>query len=425
MSGSNPAVTPAAIERQGCDSVRVLVAVLLVGSAIAALGLYIGPLRFLRHGGSPWTNILPATFAVWESRPFTSHFLLAFQTPETVAQGQAYTSYSPFWLVLLYAFLRPLNLLGVAYEQGQIALSLPHGALILALLAVHLRRLQEYSLAAMDHLQRFQLVIAAVAVTSVLTLPSFWVPFFRFNPEQYFFLPALAFCHLAAADYRSALHPRRGLALLLGLALVAPLFAPFAAVSWWVLWELPSNRRSQPSRHTLLWLLAITVSGTVTFLLPRMMVHLTEFSATGSGFFFRSGLDGSQEYFSSMLQAVWAPSYAPGRPWQLFQWPIAALAAIGATATVSLGLATRMLRQLFVSWIPFLWALIIFPQWVSIHPYFFDFHVAFGAAFCLAFWAQRPELDYWLKSPAVRLAVLMAGVALVMTNAIDLARAAH
>jgi hypothetical protein len=51
-----------------------------------------------------------------------------------------------------------------------------------------------------------------------------------------------------------------------------------------------------------------------------------------------------------------------------------------------------------------------------------DFYIAFGAAFCLAFWVQRPELEAWSAAPALRLAILMAFAALVMTNLIDLGR---
>jgi len=84
-----------------------------------------------------------------------------------------------------------------------------------------------------------------------------------------------------------------------------------------------------------------------------------------------------------------------------------------------------MLRQLFICCTPVLWTVIVFPQWVSIHPYFFDFHFAFGAAFCLAFWMQQPELNGWVAAPAIRLAVLMTCAALLVTNLIDLARSAY
>ena len=126
-----------------------------------------------------------------------------------------------------------------------------------------------------------------------------------------------------------------------------------------------------------------------------------------------------------MVQAVLAPSYPPGRPWQLFHWPILALAAVAITAARSRSIAARMLRQLFICWVPLFWMVALFPQLVSIHPYCFDLHLALGSAVCLAFWLQRPEIDGWVRSPPLRLAVVITLVALLMTNLIDLARVAQ
>lgn len=79
-------------------------------------------------------------------------------------------------------------------------------------------------------------------------------------------------------------------------------------------------------------------------------------------------------------------------------------------------------RQLFISWVPLLWMIVVFPQLVSVHPYYFDLHITLGAAFCLVFWLQQPDLGQWVASPALRLAILLACGALLMTNLIDLAR---
>lgn len=424
MATSDSTVMSAA-ERDAYRPTATLLAVVAAALSIAAIGLYIGPLRFLRHGGVPWVDFLPATFGFWDTQPLSSHLFLAFQNTEQIAQGHAYTSYSPFWLLLLYAFLKPLHWLGIPYERSQVALCIPHLAVILLLLATHLRHFRSRGLIPFVTPEHFRLFVATLAVAGVVSAPTFWIPFFRFNPEQYFFLPALAFCHFAAADYRGTLDARTGFAVLLAIALLAPLFTPFATLSWLVLWELRSPPQSQRNRGRLRWLGMITAIGILVFLLPRAIVHLTAFTGTGSGFRFRSGLDGSQQYFSSMIQAVLAPSYAPGRPWHVFQWPFAALVAIGAGAAISREQAARMLRQLFICCVPVLWTVIVFPQWVSIHPYFFDFHFAFGSAFCLAFWMQQPELGGWMAAPAPRLAVLMAGAALLVTNLIDLARTAY
>lgn len=400
-------------------------AVLAAALALTAVGLGIGPLRFLRHGGAPWVHILQTTFDVWEHRALSDHYFLSFMDPESVSQGRAYIHYSQPWLLLLYAVLQPLRWLGLPYERSQVALCLPHFAIIVVLVVAHLDRIGGLGLRPPKALQVFRSTAIAIALGGLLTLPSFWIPFFRFNPEQYYFVPALAFCHLAAVDYHGAVHRWGSYVALLAIALFAPMFTPFAIVSWLVLWEMPAP--AQPavvSRGRIRRLVWIALVGVASFLLPGLVAHLTPFSGVGSGWRFRTGLDGSQQYFTSMVQAVLAPADPIGRAWHLFQWPLAALGAIAVAAVASRTVAARMLRQLFICWIPFLWAVIVFPQLVSVHPYFFDFHLGLGAAFCLAFWSQRPELEGWLRHPAVRLAVLMGFVALLMTNLIDLARLA-
>jgi hypothetical protein len=411
-------------EREEPHRTSGLLLVLAAAIALTVVGLWIGPLRFLRRGGAPWVNTLPTTFRLWEARPWREHFFLAFLTPADVAQGRAYIHYAQPWLLVLYAFLLPLRWVGIPYERSQVAVCVPYAAVILVLVATHLRSIGGLGLRPAGSRQQLRLVVIALAIGGLLTLPSFWIPFFRFNPEQYFFVPALAFCHLAAADYRGMIRGRSTYLALLAIALFAPLFTPFAVLSWLILWEVRplGADRSAVSRRRMQWLGSIALIGVATFLLPGLVAHMTPFSGGGSDFRFRSGLDGSQEYFTSMIQAVWTPSYPPGRAWYLFQWPATAIAAIGATAVTSTRVAAKMLRQLFISWIPFLWAVIIFPQAVSIHPYFFDFHLTVGAAFCLAFWIQLPELQDWVSRPAVRLAILMAFAALLMTNLIDLAR---
>lgn len=396
---------------------------LVFGAAlmVVALGLWIGPRVFLSRGGVPWTQSMPLTFGIWESRPPSEHFFLAFLTPHDVAAGKAYAHFSQPWLLLHYLSLQPFRWFGIPYDRSHVWLCLPQFFVILLLLAAHLHR-QPLVLWPARTLPLVRLAIRMLAVAAVVTLPSFWVTFFRFNPDDYFFVPALAFCHLAAADYRGTLRERDALLTLLAIALFAPIFTPFAAVSWLLVWGVGSSADERIDWRIVGRLAAITLLGVVVFWLPTWIHRLGWIDIVGSGFRFRSGLDGSEQYFTSMAQALWAPFRSVDRPWQLWQWPIAAFAAIALAALRSPPAASRMMRQLFLCWAPLLWFVIVFPQSVSIHPYYTDFHIAFGAAFCLAFWLSRPELDGWGELPALRLAVTMAVAALLTTNLIDLAR---
>ena len=384
--------------------------------AITACAVVLGPVRYLRQGGGPWVHIVPLSFQFWETHDVRAHYFLSFFDADALAHQRAYTHYTQPWLLTLYILLQPARWAGVSYESAQPWLCLPQFAVIVWLVAAHCRTVGRATLMPIVSLAHVRLAAIALAIACVLTLPSFWVPFFRFNPEQIWFVPALAFSHLAAADFRRAVGRRADWAALLAIALFAPMFAPFAIVSWLVLWELDGA----VSRRRMATLTAIGALAALAFLLPGWLRHFTALTPGGSSIWYRSGLDGSDRYFSSIMQAVLQPYYA--RPWQVLQWPITALAVIAVAAARSRALAARMARQLFIAWLPLLWTVTVVPQMVSIHPYSFDLTLALGGAFCLAFWLQLDECEAWIRFPALRLAILIAFTGLLMTNLIDLAR---
>lgn len=398
---------------------------LVVALACTVLGTFLGPVRYTANGGMPWSDKIPVTFEFWEANPLSRHWFLGIEirTDDTNSTVTAYTHISQPWLIGDYLFLKPLDWFGISFRRGQAWLCLPQFALLVALVAFHVRRVGSLGIAPFDPRQQVRLAATSLAVAVVFTLPAFWVPFFRFNPESYFLLPALAFCHLAAVDRDGAPGSGHALATLVPLALFAPLFAPFAVLSWIVLWEVPQTDSTRPPcwRRTG-WIAASGVLGMFIFLLPEICARMASIPPVGSSFFYRSGLDGSQRYFTSMVQAVMAPSYADGRPWHLIHWPVVAALWVMLAAIVRSGGAGRMLQQLFISFVPYLWMVIVFPQMTSIHPYLLDAHVGLAVSFAFAVWVQDPAHRSWADQPALRLAVPMGLAALLMTNLLDLAR---
>ena len=396
-----------------------LTVVLGLALLIAAGGVALGPIRYVRQGGGPWVHILPLTFSFWEQHPVREHWFLSFFDADALARGRAYPHYTAPWLWLLYVLLQPAHWAGASYEVAQPWLCLPQFAVIVLLLGAHLRHIGPVPWTALISVAHVRLAAIVLAVACVMTLPSFWVPFFRFNPEQIWFVPALACCHLAAADSRRAIGRWSDWTALIAIALFAPMFAPFALAAWILLWtvEVESVRAR---RRQLVSLALIGGLAALTFLLPGRLLHVAGFAPGGSSFWYRSGLDGSPQYFSSMIQAIAAPSFP--RPWQLLQWPVIALVAVAGAAFRSPVAATRMLRQLLICWLPTLWTLTVVPQMVSIHPYSFDFSIALGSAFSLAFWLQLEPLALWQRSGTLRLAVVIVLSGLLMTNLLDLAR---
>lgn len=304
------------------DGTIAFAAVLGGALVILAIGLYLGPQTYLRRGGAPWLNVLPTTFGAWESRGVGEHLFLTFREPEDLAAGKAYEHYPQPLLFVYYLCLQPFRWLGIPYERSQVWMCLPQFAVILLLLGVHLRDRRFLALSPASALPLLRHAVLMLAVAAVMTLPAFWVPFFRFSPESYFFLPALAFCHAAAADYCGTLRRRDAVLVLLPIAFFAPIFVPFLAASWFILWGLGSSEGEVIDWRTAGRLAAITALALLIFELPSVLGRLGSTTLIGSGFRFRSGLDGSLKYFTSLAQALWAPSYPPGRAWQLWPWPL-------------------------------------------------------------------------------------------------------
>lgn len=398
-----------------------LAAALILALLLTGIAVWRGPGRFLRDGRGPWINALPATFEAWETRPIREHMFLAFLSRDDVEHGRAYTHYSHPLLFLQYALLLPLRWGGLPYERAQVLLTFPHLLVVILLLCAHAPRVGTLTWHPLFTPQHVQFGACVLAFAGVCSLPSFWVALVRFNPEHFHFVPALAFCHLSALDGRGQIHNRSSWIALTCIALLSPIFAPFALLSWVVIWTVVPER-GPTDWWSIRRLTIVAALAAVAFLLPKLCGHLSSFTMIGSSLAFRSGLDGSQEHFTSIFQAVFTPSYPPGRAWFVWPWPVAALVAIALAAVYVPAAARSMARQLFICWLPFLWMLVCFPQLVSIHPYQFDFHLCLGAALCIALWLQRPDLAIWTTAPAGRLAIMIMLAGLVMTNFIDLAR---
>jgi hypothetical protein len=262
---------------------------------------------------------------------------------------------------------------------------------------------------------------------TVATLPSLWVASIIGNPEdQNRFLTTIAFAYLSVLDFRDRALDRAGWIAAVIVAVIAPMYSPFLILMLLIL----AGPGGLPDRRGLKWprwrsqtliLTAITIIGIVS---PYLMLRLGGFHSIGSSFLFRSGLDGSTVYFTSMLQAVLSPADENGRAWALLPIPTAAALVTGGMLAFSRPLAERMLRQLLVCLTPTLFWIVLFPQAVSIHPYYFDFGLIFPAAFGLAFWLSDREIqDVLVRRRGLLLALCILLTGLLMTNALDLARA--
>jgi hypothetical protein len=271
-----------------------------------------------------------------------------------------------------------------------------------------------------------------MSLAVLATNPALWVgAMIGDQVGQNWFLGPIVFAYLSVVDFRNDRLDWVGLVVVFALTILSPMYGPFLIVTLWILGA--GREEGERSGVGLSWpranqqAIVLGMTAVISIVVPYVAVSVSGLRGVGSPMFYRSGLDGSTDYFTSMAQAIFQPyAGATARRWALLPVPAAALWIVATTACWSRCIATRMLRQLLVAEACGLFMVAVFPQIVSIHPYVFDFGLIFPAAFCLAFWLIQPEVhDIIAAHRGFALALFIALTALVMTNAIDLARFRH
>jgi hypothetical protein len=368
---------------------------------------------------------LANTFAVWDTEPVRRHLFLSFQDPDSFKERRAYEHVATTWLLLLYMVLKPLRWLGYSYVSAQRLLVLLHFAMLAWLLATRVGR-AERPRAWTDPVQILWAASMAFGAAAAAASSVFWMSAAVGNPETWYYVPVIAFCYAASVDFDGRGLTRTSLIVFVIAAVIAPVYTPIIVAGVIVLWSTDSGTALEPVRRRLAWTrrpIAVAAVGIASLLLPFLLLHLGGFKAEGTPFLVRAGLNGDTRYFTSIVQAVVSPAPPVLRKWHVLPFPAVALLCVGAAALVSRPLAGRMLRQLFISTLPFLYFVIVFPQAVSIHPYLFDFGFVFAASFCLCSWLFEPEVEQLAsRSRPMALAVVIVSAALLMTDFLDLSR---
>ena len=153
--------------------------------------------------------------------------------------------------------------------------------------------------------------------------------------------------------------------------------------------------------------------------LPSLVALITGVVAVGSGFAYRSGLDGATSYFSTIPGAMLQP--VDPRSWPAGLYAVAALAFAAGFHAWFRRSGGRTFDQLLVAVLPYFTVLILLPQFTSIHPYFTDLLVIVPATFVVAFWSLQPSFADHLTGRGFVIWALSAG-ALLMTNLLTIAQ---
>lgn len=369
--------------------------------------LALGPIGLDRAVRRAEGGVLSYTFEAWERLPVSRHLFLAQYEPGEFEQGLAYNSYAYPFLLAQFLATAPLRAAGLPWDLAHNVLPFLYAGFLAFVLFRATRPEAPRSLAGAATL------VAAAGL--VATSPATWVSLLRYNRDNFHLPVAILFGALSTLVYRGGPPGpaiwRAGIVI----ALFCPVYAPA-----WLLAVVFLSDGLPGGREVAKRCAAVGVLAAVSFALPLIACKAGDLTPVGSSYFYRSGLDGSVKYLSSIPQAVLWPSVSR-------RWPVAlplalmACAAVGVSARGGRDAARRVRRQVLFCLIPYASNAVLFPQFVSIHPYMADMPLLVPAAFLPAFWLL--ETKPLAEGTGEVRALWIAGVALtIMTNALTIAQ---
>jgi|JI10StandDraft_1071094.scaffolds.fasta_scaffold58913_3 hypothetical protein len=379
----------------------------LFGVACLIWVLALGPIGLERAARHAEGGVLSYTFEAWERLPMSRHLFLAQYEPGEFEQNLAYNSYAYPFLLAQFAIAAPLRAAGLPWDLAHNVLPFAYVGLMAFALFRVTRPQAPRTLAGVATL------VAAAGL--VATTPAAWVSLLRYNRDNFHLPVAILFCALSTLVYRgSSPSPaiwRAGIVI----ALFCPVYAPA-----WLLAVVFLSDSLPSSREVAKRCAAVGVLAAVSFVLPLIACKVGDLAPVGSSYFYRSGLDGSTKYLSSIPQAVLWPIVNR-------RWPVAlplilmGLAAIGVSVQGGMEAARRVRRQVLFCLIPYASKAVLFPQFVSIHPYMADMLLLIPAAFLPAFWLL--ETKPLAEATGETRALWITGTALaIMSNALTIAQ---
>ncbi|MBV9079839.1 MAG: hypothetical protein JO102_01830, partial [Elusimicrobia bacterium] len=364
--------------------------------------LFLGATRMFY---APAPGVFPNTFLWWEAVPLSRHLFLGKSLQTGVFSGVVYTSYPAALLIASYAVLAPVkHVFGLSYELAQnVVAPLLAGTFTAAVFFWNRGRIKDLSTE--PPLRRWSLMGAATGLAAAHA--PLWITLLGFNRDNFHIPASLVFCQLVVSEMR-------GYA---GWGFVLALFAP-THVPAWALIGLGGRAKR--------WARSVVIVGTVaalSFFLPKWLAAAAGYRSTPSHFLFRTGLDGSTLYMTSILQAAWHPSREVDRLWLVWLYPAAALvpAFVLARSPSHRARGFGYFRDAALLVIPYLCTVIMFPQFTSIHPYLTDPLLTCPATALLIRSSLDSEIVRSMEGP-VGVAWTLGAAALLMTNLVSLSQ---
>jgi hypothetical protein len=149
-----------------------------------------------------------------------------------------------------------------------------------------------------------------------------------------------------------------------------------------------SEHRLTLRKQIILNFIFVSFSAIINYTLPIIAQKHLMLKDTSSGFFYRSGLDGSSVY----LKSTFSPYFSSISEQHIGNC-ITLLFALGVMIYFLKSQRIKILNQVMFNFIPFIFIYIMLPQFCTIHAYLVEFLFVTPCVFLLVYWLLSIKFD--------------------------------
>src|ERR1051325_8842093 len=361
---------------------KLIFIVLLISALWLGVLLKLGLAQMTRK---PAEGHLSRTFEGWERYPASQHLYLAQLNDDDFAHGRVYVSGPYPFIFINFLLLAPFHfLLGLPYNVAHNFLPYIFIGCVVLLLALSTKN-ELLAISKENRLLVWLLAFLAIGISITDPLP--WTSSFNANRDNAHIVTAGLFCYLSTFVFHNKVPGKKFFIIGIFFALWSPTVIPA-----WVLAGLFFHRSLILRWKWIFQIAGVCALTALNAALPRIVARLAGATIGGSSFLSRSGLGGSQEYMSSIPQAILSPADPRHWPTGLY-FILTALLAVGLQQITKDREKFRPLQQAFFLLIPYSTFAIFLPQLTSVHPYIADLFIFVPATFLMSFWFLQRQ--FW------------------------------
>ena len=359
----------------------------------------------------PRSGFFPLTFNWWNSTSISTHCFMGIQKLENINNNEVYNSFTYQVLFFNYFLLSIFNILrGVSFDVSQNFIVYFYVFLFMSVV-FYLNKSETFKILSKINVFKFFWLFLIVGILVTNALP--WVSFLRFNAANVFFITSIIFCIQAFYSNLENIILKDKIYFTIGFILGS---ISIVNIIPWILCYVVSEKKLNLRKNLKINILIVFIYSLITFCLPIIIQKYAGFRSVSSSFLFRSGLDGSSKYLSSSFAPILNPISE-----QHFGNSIFIFGCIFILNRLSKEKRKERYNQLYISLIPFLFTLILFPQSLIIHMYLYEFLIVIPLIFNLIITILSFDLNFMSPKRYVFISLLISFV--IMGQLLDISKA--